>query len=219
MRIVNRHPRVGAADDEQTTAPSWLMNKVYTPRRQRTVALVRQSIEDLHARGERVSLTTIVARSRQLDPAGRGVSQSAIQRNEAARAEYLRHRHWRPPRSPNTRRGRQGTSRESSETAASSVAAGPNQATVPAAPNPSRVRRYWRLGKGELIERLLQCEAAYARLEEEWLQANEELYQMQRQAATSAGRPMLTGGSMAPGLSQDAHAEGSRSSHGRRWRY
>jgi hypothetical protein len=65
--------------------------------RQHTTSLVRQSIDALLKEKQRVSLATVAAKSKDLDPEHRGVSESAILDNQEARAYYERHRSWRGP--------------------------------------------------------------------------------------------------------------------------
>src|SRR5690348_12232123 len=49
-------------------APLWLQEQVYMPKRQRTVDLVHQSVDALRKDKQRVSLSTVAARSKELDP-------------------------------------------------------------------------------------------------------------------------------------------------------
>jgi len=72
----------------------WLEEKVYTYLRQRTVDLVKRSVDALRKNKQRVSLSTIVAKSKELDPEHRGISESAILDNLEARAYYEQHRSW-----------------------------------------------------------------------------------------------------------------------------
>jgi hypothetical protein len=72
----------------------WLEEKVYAKLRQRTADLVRQSVDALCKDGQRVSLATVAAKSKELDPDHRGVSESAILVNQEARAYYEQHRSW-----------------------------------------------------------------------------------------------------------------------------
>lgn len=142
----------------------WLEEQVYGPKRQRTRNLVTQAVDALVAErardhgATRISLGTIVARARQLDPAGKGISQTAILGNPAARAYYERHRTAGPPPPP----------------------ASPHPAVtttpVPAGRDLARVRRrYLRLGKAALVERLVAAEQARASAHERWLAATDEL--------------------------------------------
>jgi len=73
----------------------WLEEKVYAKLRRRTVDLVRRSVDALRKDKQRVSLSTVAAKSKELDPDHRGVSESAILDNQEARAYYKQHRSWR----------------------------------------------------------------------------------------------------------------------------
>src|SRR5262249_25268038 len=73
----------------------WLREKVYDPKRQRTVELVKRTVDCLLKDKQQVSLASLVARSKELDPEGRGVSEAAILKNEEARQHYEQHRAWR----------------------------------------------------------------------------------------------------------------------------
>ena len=69
----------------------WLEEKVYAKLRQRTVDLVRQSVNALLKDKQRVSLSMVVAKSKEIDPEHRGISESAILDNQEARAYYKQH--------------------------------------------------------------------------------------------------------------------------------
>lgn len=141
-------------------APAWL-GRVYTARRERTTDLVRTSIDALQKEGKPVSITSVVAISRQLDPQGRGVSESALLRNPEARAHYEAHRTW---------------------TAGHSQRATPRSRTSePMRVKPDRDlararRRYLRLSKRDLAERLLAVEQACAEHEQRWLRTADDLF-------------------------------------------
>ena len=144
-----------------TDAPAWLHQKVYAPRRQRTLDLVHQAVEALLTAKRAVSLASTAAMSKALDPAGRGISTSAILGNAEARAHYERHRRWRgtrPARLPMPRMLPVARPR------------------VEAQRDVARARqRYRRWTKAILIERLLAVERAYAEQEDRWLRVNDEL--------------------------------------------
>src|ERR1035441_10374384 len=74
----------------------WLKEKVYGPKRRRTVELVKRSVDSLVKERKRISLSALSARSKEIDPDGRGVSETAILNNEEARAHYEQHRSWKP---------------------------------------------------------------------------------------------------------------------------
>ena len=144
-------------------APAWLEAQVYAPRRQRTLERVRRAVDTLVAAHQPVSLASIAATSKALDPDGRGISTSAILGNVEARAYYERHRRWAP------RRHRRGPS-------------APSASVTLVRPHISRSRdvtrarrRYLRLEKAVLVERLLALEHAYAEQEDRWLRVNDEL--------------------------------------------
>jgi hypothetical protein len=143
------------------TAPTWLHDKVYAPRRQRTRDLVRQAVETLVSAEQAVSLASIAAMSKVLDPAGRGISTSAILGNPEARAHWERHRRWR-----GTRPARRTTP----------PGHPPARPRVAAERDVARARqRYLRWTKTTLVERLLAAEHAWAEQEERWLRVNDEL--------------------------------------------
>jgi len=140
----------------------WLKEKVYAPNRRRTVELVKKGVDSLANDQKRISLSALASRSKEIDPDGRGVSETAILNNEEARAYYEQHRSWkagarsRPP------------------------ALKPIGATVAAVikrdRDAARVRyRYLKSTKAELVARLLAVENAHAVLQERWLELNEEI--------------------------------------------
>lgn len=144
-------------------APAWLQEQVYAPRRQRTLDHVRQAVETLVTAKQPVSLASIAAMSKALDPRGRGISTSAILGNAQARAYYERHRRWTPA----------GHRRGPSAPSASVNLVRPR---ISLSRDLTRARqRYLRLGKSVLVERLLALEHAYAEQEERWLRVNDEL--------------------------------------------
>ena len=150
-----------SASTRSTEPPAWLRDQVYGPRRERTVALVRNSVDALLRERVRVSLASVVARSKQVDPEGRGVSESAVLGNEEARSYYARHRTWR-------------RSTANRLTAARRAAVLADEST-PASPNAAGARRYMRVPKAALVERLLLLEEAQRKQEDRWLQLNDEL--------------------------------------------
>jgi hypothetical protein len=56
--------------------------------RRRTVDLVNRSVDALCKDKQRVSLSTVAAKSKELDPEHRGISESAVLDNQEARAYY-----------------------------------------------------------------------------------------------------------------------------------
>lgn len=135
----------------------WLATKVYAPKRQRTVNLVRRAVNDLVVHREKVSLATVSRRSRELDPEKKGVSESAILGNAEARSCYEQHRTAR-------RSGRR------TETAARVTS--PNPSRIDPGRNlPAARARYMRMPKAEVVDRLIMVEQAYATERRTWLTA------------------------------------------------
>ena len=70
-------------------SPAWLEESVYEPKRKHSVDLVKQSVDALVTQRKqgsktRISLATIVATSKQLDPTGTGVAHTTILENAEA---------------------------------------------------------------------------------------------------------------------------------------
>jgi hypothetical protein len=150
----------------------WLEEKVYAKLRQRTVDLVKQSVDALCKDKQRVSLATVAAKSKELDPESRGVSESAILDNREARAYYEQYRSWR------------GSLRKRAK---------PLVMTSPASPgvvkpdrDEQRVRqRYRRMSKEVLVERLITAERVLAEQRERWLVQQDETLTWRLRAETA----------------------------------
>jgi hypothetical protein len=86
-------------DNPKNEPHPWLEEKVYARLRLRTVDLVKRSVDALRNDKLRVSLSTIVAKSKELDTEGngQGVSESAILDNQEARGYYEQYRTWQGP--------------------------------------------------------------------------------------------------------------------------
>lgn len=154
---------------------SWLEEKVYTRLRQRTVDLVKQSVDALLNDKQRVSLATVAAKSKELDPEHRGISESAILDNREARTYYEQHRSWR------------GSPRKRTK---------PLVVTSPAQPlavkpgrDEQRVRqRYLRMSKGALVERLITVERTLTEQRERWLIQQDEALTWRLRAEAAEAR-------------------------------
>jgi hypothetical protein len=150
----------------------WLEEKVYAKLRQRTVDLVKQSVDALRQDKQRVSLSTVAARSKELDPEHRGVSESAILDNQEARAYYEQHRSWR------------SSPRKRAKLLAVASPASPR--SVKPGRDEQRVRqRYLRMGKEALVERLITVERTVAEQRERWLTQQDEALTWQLRAETA----------------------------------
>ena len=140
----------------------WLQEKVYGPKRRRTVELVKKSVDSLVDDRKRISLSALSARSKEIDPDRRGVSETAILNNEEARVYYEQHRSWKAGARNRTR------VLKPIDGVVTSGLKGDRDAT--------RVRyRYLTHSKSQLVERLLSVENAHAVLQERWLDVNEEV--------------------------------------------
>ena len=153
----------------------WLEEKVYSRLRQRTVALVKQSIDALGKDKERISLSTVAAKSKELDADHRGISESAILANQEARAYYEQHRSWR------------GSPRKRAKPLAAAQTAEPR--SVKPGRDEQRVRqRYLRMSKDVLVERLITAERTLAEQRERWLSQQDEALTWRLRAETAERR-------------------------------
>lgn len=144
-----------------SSAHSWLVEQVYEPKRERTIELVKRSVDALLEKKERVSLASIVATSREIDPERRGVSESAILGNQEARSYYEQHRSWR------------GSSRKRARPLVVTLPTQPP--TIKPGRDEQRVRlRYLRMGREALVERLIATERTLAEQRERWLTQQDE---------------------------------------------
>ena len=140
----------------------WLEEKVYARLRQRTVDLVKRSVDALLKGQQRVSLSTVAAKAKELDHEHRGISESAILDNQEARAYYEQHRSWHGPRKRQAR----------PLTGASLAKAWP---TKPDRDEDRARQRYLRMSKAALVGRLLAVERTLAEQRERWLTQQDEV--------------------------------------------
>ncbi len=155
----------------------WLEEKVYTRLRQRTIDLVKRSVDALCKEKRRVSLSTVAAKSRELDVEGKGkgISESAILDNQEARAYYEQHRSWR------------GSSRQRAKPLVVALSASPG--AVRPGRDEQRVRqRYLRMRKETLVERLITAERTQAEQRERWLTQQDALLTWRLRAETAEMR-------------------------------
>jgi hypothetical protein len=140
----------------------WLEEKVYARLRQRTFDLVKRSVDVLRKDKQRVSLSTVAAKSKELDAEGKGISESAILDNWEARTYYEQHRSWR------------GSPRKRAKPLAVASPASPG--VIKPGRDEQRVRqRYLRMSKETLVERLIVTERTLAEQRERWLAQQDEV--------------------------------------------
>jgi hypothetical protein len=155
------NPESRSAPESQAAHP-WLETSVYEPLRQRTVQLVKQSIDALRLASQRISLSTVATKSKEVDPEHRGISESAILDNQEARAYYEQYRSWR------------GSRQKRAKPPAVGVPAQPP--VVKPGRDEQRVRRrYLHMGKEMLVERLIATERTLAEQRERWLSQQDEV--------------------------------------------
>jgi len=164
----------------------WLIEKVYAPKRQRTVEVVKRAVDCLLKDKQQVSLSSLAARSKELDPEGRGISESAILNNEEARQYYEQHRAWK-----GKSRNRPTRSKDAPEIT------GPIKIDRNL---PRALYRYLKMSKAELAARLIAVEQKYAEQEEQWLQVNEELMTWRLRAERAEVRLRAESGTAQKGL-------------------
>ncbi len=155
----------------------WLEEKVYAKLRQRTVDLVKQSVDALRKDKQRISLATVAAKSKELDVEGngKGISESAILDNQEARAYYEQYRSWR------------GSSRKRAKPLVVATSASPG--TVKPGRDEQRVRqRYLRMSKEALAERLIAAERTLAEQRERWLGQQDEVLTWRLRAEAAEAR-------------------------------
>lgn len=138
----------------------WLEEKVYAKLRQRTIDLVKRSVDALLKDKQRVSLSTVAAKSREFDE--KGISESAILDNQEARAYYEQHRSWR------------GSSRKRAKPLVVASPASPG--VVKPDRDEQRVRlRYLRMSKEALVGRLITAERTLSEQRERWIGQQDEV--------------------------------------------
>jgi len=153
----------------------WLEEKVYAKLRQRTVDLVRQSVDALCKGNQRVSLATVVAKSKELDSERRGVSESAILDNPEARAYYEQHRSW------------QGNRKQQAKPLVSISPVRPGHVKPDRDEQRAR-QRYLRTSKETVVERLLAVEQLHAQERERWLSQQDEVLTWRLRAEAAEAR-------------------------------
>ena len=167
------------AKHEPQPAHPWLEESVYEPKRKHSVDLVKQSVDELVKRQKqdektRISLATIVATSKQLDPTGTGVAHTTILENTEGYAYYKK---YRTTSSKTVKRRKQRSSTDMNE---------PDEANDPAFAKRRRSYMSWR--RAELVDELLRAQQERDRFQEQWLDASDNLLQWQLRALEAEKR-------------------------------
>lgn len=159
--------------NDASPAHSWLVERVYEPKRERTIDLVKRSIDVLLEQKERISLASITVTSKKVDPERQGVSESAILGNAQARAYYKQHRSWKgPPR----------------KRAAATAPSFHPEHIKPDRDLAHAGQHYMQMSKAALVDRLLAVEQAYTEWQERWLVQQDELLQWRLRAEQAEAR-------------------------------
>jgi hypothetical protein len=141
------------------------------------VRLVKAAVDQLIQEGQTVTLEAIGARSRMLDPQGKGIKKAAIIGNAEAHAYYRTHSvPYRRGRGQQRRKGRQLS-----------------MATIPSRIDPdrdvSRVRqRYLLQHKEDLVDRLLAAEQELGRAQQQLAFLQFEVLALQQQVEDAKQR-------------------------------
>jgi hypothetical protein len=187
-------------------APTWLDAAVYEPKRQRTFDLVKRAVDTLVEQRKldgttRISLNSIIATAKQLDPAGQGIAHTSILENEEAYAYYKRFR-----------------------TASKLKKRQPTPGNGDAAPvvkvdrDQGRIRqRYMKLNREELVNQLLSVEQQYAELHERYLAVNDTLLEWQLRAEQAEAQlKVQQEQAQAEGLRERSRSSSSKPRHHQR---
>jgi hypothetical protein len=160
------HPsRSNETNDEPRQPHPWLQ-KHYQEKRERTVRLVKATVDQLQSDGQTVTIEAICRRSLECDPEHRGVKKSAILENPEAHAYYRQHSTSYKTAQARKRKGHPIVS------AAQPLRIDSNR-------NVERTRyRYMQMTKPQIIERLLMVEQAYAELEQQQTRLQFELFEL-----------------------------------------
>jgi hypothetical protein len=143
-------------NDEPRQPHPWLQ-KHYQEKRERTVRLVKATVDQLVKEKQTVTIEAICHKSAEIDAEGRGVTKSALLENQEAHAYYRAH-------SASYRAAQ--TRKRTGKAARTSAQAHPLR--IDPQRDGDRARyRYLQMTKSEIVERLLTVEQAYAELAEQ----------------------------------------------------
>lgn len=155
----------------------WL-RAMYEAKRQRTVDLVKATVDRLVEEEEPVTIEAICRLSRELDPKGKGIQKAGVLGNAEAHAYYRQHS--TSYRAQHTWKDRQPP-------------------RPPASTSPPRIkldrdvvrvrRRYRLLNKAVLVERLLATEQAYAEAQQQLARLQFELAEVKQKLQEAILQP------------------------------
>jgi hypothetical protein len=154
MKVMTRKSTL----NEDTLQREWLVDKVYKPKKTRSLELATKSIEKLLERNQKVTIQAIHDISKVIDPDGEGIHRNTITTNEDVYAVYTANRHYHEPKQSNRRAYKSG---DSYIHFLKHIKCDRDLHSVRS--------RYKRLTKQELIDRLILCEQYVADTKQQWV--------------------------------------------------
>lgn len=142
-----------------STPREWLVDKVYAPKKKRSVELAKLAVEALLERNQKVTIQAIHEVSKEIDSNGKGLHRNTITGNQEVYEVYLEYRTYLKTVQVNGRTS--PSSRERYEKYLKHLKIDRDLSLVR--------NRYKRLTKQELINRLIQCEQYVAERSHQWL--------------------------------------------------
>jgi hypothetical protein len=145
----------------------WLA-KHYDATRQRTVSLVRATVDHLVRQGQAVTIEAICQQSQQFDALGKGIKKAGILGNVEAYAYYRQYRTHRSAEERKTHSSRRSA---------------PTRSLLPTSLHRDLQqvrRRYGRESKRDLVERLVTVEQAYLESQEQLARLQFEILEQQQ---------------------------------------
>lgn len=164
----------GSSEDQTTPRePHPWLQKHYQEKRERTIRLVKATVDQLVKEKQTVTIEAICHKSAQIDEEGRGVKKSAVLENQEAHAYYRAHSVSYRAAAARKRTGK-----------AAKTSAQAHPLRVDLHRDVDRARyRYLQMTKPEIVERLLQVEHAYAELAEQQARLQFEWLELKLQRA------------------------------------
>src|SRR6266496_5836501 len=144
----------------------WLLQH-YAATRQRTIDLVKMTVDRLIQEKQTVTIESICKRSQQLDPQGKGIKKAGVLGNAEDYAYYQQHRAFQASTPGQISRRTTMTHR---------------LPTDPGRDLGAVRRRYLRERKPDLVERLLLVEQAYIESQQQLAHVQFELFEQQQKA-------------------------------------
>lgn len=168
MKTTNRNFESNQGPNNTREPHPWLQ-KHYQEKRERTVRLVKATVDQLVKEQQAVTIEAICRKSIECDPEHRGVKKSAILENPEAHAYYRQHSTSYKAAQARKRRGHL-------------IVSATRSLRIDSQRNVERTRyRYMQMTKPQIIERLLMVEQAYAELEQQQARLQFEWLELQLQ--------------------------------------